>query len=118
MCNPEGSEDNFCNIDSGHCYCKTNVAGHDCDQCVDGSFGFPECQCESDLQKEMVWSNNSLFSSFIACLCNEEGAVGTSCEDATGKCSCRPNIIGNRCDKCGNGFFSFPNCEGNTFEFM
>ena len=45
-------------------------------------------------------------------MCNEEGAVDSLCEDATGKCNCRPNVGGNRCDKCKEGFFTFPDCEG------
>lgn len=27
------------------------------------------------------------------------------------KCSCRPNIEGRSCDKCINGYFSFPHCQ-------
>ena len=45
VCNPEGSEDNFCNVDSGHCYCKTNnIAGDNCEKCAETFFGFPNCQ--------------------------------------------------------------------------
>ena len=44
MCNAEGSENNLCNVDSGHCYCKPNIGGDNCEKCIDGFFGFPTCQ--------------------------------------------------------------------------
>ena len=44
-CNPEGSENNLCNVDSGNCYCKTNnIAGVNCEKCAESFFGFPNCQ--------------------------------------------------------------------------
>ena len=52
----------------------------------------------------------------LACMCNEQGSIGKSCESETGKCSCTPNIGGLRCDKCDDGFYGFPDCEGNLFE--
>ena len=26
------------------CYCKSNIIGDMCDKCIDGFFGFPNCQ--------------------------------------------------------------------------
>ena len=42
-CNEHGSVDDFCN-ENGVCSCKENYGGEKCDQCVEGFFGFPECQ--------------------------------------------------------------------------
>ena len=53
---------------------------------------------------------NSFFS--LACQCNAEGAVNNSCADGEGQCTCKPNITGDKCDKCAPGFFGFPNCQG------
>ena len=45
MCNPNGSDNNDCNVLTGHCECKTNfIGGVNCDKCVEGYFGFPNCQ--------------------------------------------------------------------------
>ena len=44
MCNPDGSENNLCNVDTGHCYCKRSIEGDNCDKCIEGNFGFPNCQ--------------------------------------------------------------------------
>ena len=44
-CNLLGSEDNKCNVESGHCYCKEKfINGHNCEKCIDGYFSFPNCQ--------------------------------------------------------------------------
>ena len=34
-----------------------------------------------------------------------------TCDDVTGKCPCRPHVIGLKCDKCEIGYFGFPDCE-------
>ena len=49
--------------------------------------------------------------SLLECLCNSEGSTGHECNDL-GHCNCRPNVDGNRCDSCSDGFFNFPGCEG------
>ena len=52
---------------------------------------------------------NALFISIIsACNCKLQGSVGDSCDD--GKCSCKPNIIGDTCYKCAEGYKDFPSC--------
>ena len=55
----------------------------------------------------------SIYLIFLGCSCNEEGAVGNTCDDLSGKCNCRPNIAGNRCDKCAPGFYGYPDCQRN-----
>ena len=47
-----------------------------------------------------------------ACECNAEGAINNSCADGEGQCTCKPNITGDKCDKCAPGFFGFPDCQG------
>ena len=43
-CNPTGSENNQCNVDTGHCFCKTEkIGGDNCDKCAARHFGYPEC---------------------------------------------------------------------------
>jgi laminin alpha 3/5 len=32
--------------------------------------------------------------------------------DLEGKCQCRDNFDGDRCEKCKANFYNFPNCEG------
>lgn len=43
------------------------------------------------------------------CNCESNFTDGT-CEDLTGRCYCRPNFSGERCDVCAEGFTGFPSC--------
>ena len=51
------------------------------------------------------------FLFWIGCTCNAEGSENTAC-DTAGKCTCKPNVVGNDCDKCAEGYFGFPDCQG------
>ena len=50
-------------------------------------------------------------NSFSGCNCQNEGSKNLTCDKRYGKCVCKPNIIGDKCDKCIDGFFGFPNCQ-------
>ena len=47
-----------------------------------------------------------------ACECNEEGSVGIECDEASGKCTCKENIIGDKCTQCATEFWGFSDCQG------
>ena len=51
-----------------------------------------------------------------ACSCDSRGSTDSNgqCETYGGQCSCRPNVIGRRCDRCRTGFWGFPNCRPCT----
>ena len=49
-------------------------------------------------------------------MCHAEGSVDNSC-DENGKCSCKENIVGEKCDKCADGYTEFPNCDQCTAEY-
>lgn len=40
-CNPEHSDG--CEEGSGHCHCKVNFHGENCEQCAEGYYSFPFC---------------------------------------------------------------------------
>ena len=91
-CNEHGSSDIVCS-EEGKCTCKDNYAGDKCDECIEGFFGFPNCQ---------------------GCTCNDQGSENAVC-DTSGKCTCKANIEGNSCDQCVTAFYGFPNCQGTQF---
>ena len=54
-CNQEGSNSIACD-NEGKCYCKSNIDGDKCDKCINGFFGFPNCQSK--------WFLFSIFHAF------------------------------------------------------
>ena len=65
-CDPHGSFDNNCDPLTGQCACKLDYNGTQCDSCLFGFYGFPDCQL---------------------CLCSVEGTNPKSC-DSDGACRC------------------------------
>lgn len=53
-----------------------------------------------------------MFLFISACNCENTGSIGISC-DNEGKCQCKENFDGNRCEKCKEGFYNYPICEGS-----
>ena len=45
---------------------------------------------------------------FAECLCNEEGSIGIACDENSGKCTCKENMTGDKCDRADDGFYGFP----------
>ena len=50
---------------------------------------------------------------FIECKCDHDGSEFDQCND-NGKCTCKPNVVGDKCDKCAEGYegADFPHCSG------
>ena len=46
-----------------------------------------------------------------ACNCNLDGSEFKQCNN-DGLCTCKPNVIGDQCDRCIEDYFTFPNCSG------
>ena len=47
--------------------------------------------------------------SFIECNCHQDGSVDGNCND-TGKCVCKPDFDGDKCNTCAKGYFG-EKCE-------
>ncbi|XP_007952908.2 laminin subunit alpha-5 [Orycteropus afer afer] len=77
--------DPSCDVDSGQCRCRDNVAGRRCDKCAPGFHGYPSCR---------------------PCDCHEAGTAPGVCDPLTGQCYCKENVQGPRCDQCRLGTFS------------
>ena len=45
------------------------------------------------------------------CDCNEIGSKNDICV-TNGKCDCKSNFGGQKCDQCRSGFYMFPKCLG------
>ncbi|XP_028025278.1 laminin subunit alpha-2 [Bombyx mandarina] len=83
----QGALNNNCNPQSGQCKCRPGWAGLVCDVCAFGHHG-PKCK---------------------PCDCNLAGSKGCSSDlcpcDNRGRCNCKENVVGEKCEKCLEGTF-------------
>ncbi|KFO07577.1 Laminin subunit gamma-1, partial [Balearica regulorum gibbericeps] len=72
----------------GHCMgCSDNTDGAHCERCRDSFYRLgSEEGC-------------------LPCSCNPVGSLSTQC-DSYGQCSCKPGVMGDKCDRCQPGFHS------------
>ena len=70
--------------------CAHGTAGKNCEICEPFKFG------------------NALEKNCTDCSCDLCGSV--SCEDTSGSCGCKNNVIGVNCDQCAPGFWDFDSC--------
>nr|XP_006813188.1 PREDICTED: usherin [Saccoglossus kowalevskii] len=73
----------------GQCNCKLYVTGRQCDTCKTGYY---------NLQSSNVNGCSS-------CVCSPAGSIGSgSCQQNTGDCVCKTNVIGINCNQCNYGY--------------
>ncbi|XP_061588324.1 laminin subunit alpha-3-like isoform X2 [Cololabis saira] len=88
-----------CEQRSGQCHCKPDVCGPSCNSCKDGYF---------QLQKKKYFGCQG-------CQCDVGGASGTACDQVSGQCQCRKNVIGPKCTEPASGYY-FPTLHQLKFE--
>uniref|UniRef100_A0A3Q3WGN0 Uncharacterized protein n=1 Tax=Mola mola TaxID=94237 RepID=A0A3Q3WGN0_MOLML len=76
--------------------CQHHTTGVNCERCIPTYYRSPDHALESPL-------------ACSPCDCQSEFTDGT-CEDLTGRCFCKPNYTGEKCDSCASGFIDFPDC--------
>uniref|UniRef100_A0A8B9MWT8 Laminin subunit gamma 2 n=1 Tax=Accipiter nisus TaxID=211598 RepID=A0A8B9MWT8_9AVES len=67
--------------------CLGNTEGVHCERCKEGFFRQQEEDC------------------CLPCHCHPQGAFSPQC-DSDGRCSCKPGVMGKKCDQCQPGFES------------
>lgn len=50
---------------------------------------------------------------YLACQCSGVGSNGPEC-DSSGRCSCRPQYSGFKCEHCATGYYDYPRCIACT----
>ncbi|XP_071109970.1 agrin-like isoform X2 [Haliotis cracherodii] len=86
-CNKMGSYKTTCDPVSRQCSCKPGVGGLRCDRCLPGYWGM-----------QLIEEKGNV--GCIPCNCNMRGAVREDCVQMSGRCMCRPNISGMKCNLC------------------
>uniref|UniRef100_A0A2K6M3B5 Laminin subunit gamma-1 n=1 Tax=Rhinopithecus bieti TaxID=61621 RepID=A0A2K6M3B5_RHIBE len=79
-------------------YRSTGHGGH-CTNCQDNTDG---AHCERCRENFFRLGNNEACS---PCHCSPVGSLSTQC-DSYGRCSCKPGVMGDKCDRCQPGFHS------------
>ncbi|XP_047444954.1 laminin subunit alpha-3-like isoform X2 [Mugil cephalus] len=88
-----------CEQKGGQCHCKPNTCGHSCDSCKEGYFL---------LQKKNYFGCQG-------CRCDVGGAIGMACDEVSGQCRCRMNVIGRQCTEPAPSYY-FPTLHQLKFE--
>ncbi|MEE6481234.1 hypothetical protein FKM82_012797 [Ascaphus truei] len=91
-CDPQGSLSSVCDPNGGHCQCRPNVVGRNCDKCAPGTYGFGPNGCRP-------------------CECDVKGSSHSFCHPVTGQCPCIHGAFGRQCDGCLAGYWGFPSCQ-------
>ncbi|XP_053280065.1 laminin subunit alpha-5, partial [Pleuronectes platessa] len=71
-----------CAQETGQCHCKPNACSGTCSTCKDGFY---------NLQEKSYFGCQG-------CQCDIGGAAGQSCGERNGRCRCRPNVEGAKCN--------------------
>ncbi|XP_073999526.1 laminin subunit beta-1 isoform X2 [Rhodnius prolixus] len=90
-CNPDGTVDEgLCDPPTlphhyeGVCHCKQNVWGNRCNECKPGYWNLDP--------------NNPLGCQ--PCKCDLRGTLNATCDQVTGRCTCKRNVLGTNCSEC------------------
>ncbi|KAM9375661.1 laminin subunit beta-4 [Pholidichthys leucotaenia] len=104
-CNCHGHADS-CHFDAARYEASGGVSGGVCDDCRNDRMG-PQCeQCRPFLYQDPQRSMEDP-QGCIPCDCDPAGSRdGGLCDALSGRCVCKENVEGDRCDRCKRGFFA------------
>uniref|UniRef100_A0A8C8HC76 Laminin, alpha 1 n=1 Tax=Oncorhynchus tshawytscha TaxID=74940 RepID=A0A8C8HC76_ONCTS len=89
-------EPGHCDTSSGMCLkCHSHTSGDQCERCEDGYYG------------DAITAKNCQ-----ACACHDKGSYSGVCDLLTGQCTCKPNVVGEKCDQCQVGFHGLLSGQG------
>ncbi|XP_067391238.1 laminin subunit gamma-2 isoform X2 [Emydura macquarii macquarii] len=74
--------------------------GYRCLNCIDNTDGVHCERCKEEFYRQRDGD------CCLPCNCNPRGSLGMQC-DNYGRCSCKPGVMGDKCDRCQPGFHSF-----------
>ncbi|XP_023255175.1 laminin subunit beta-4-like [Seriola lalandi dorsalis] len=104
-CNCHGHSDS-CHFDAVRFEVTGGMSGGVCDDCRHDRTG-PQCeQCRPFLYQDPQRATDDPHAC-IPCDCDPVGSHGGGlCDALSGRCVCKENVEGQRCDRCKHGFFN------------
>ncbi|RUS83809.1 hypothetical protein EGW08_008421, partial [Elysia chlorotica] len=88
-CNSLGSYSTTCDPITRQCTCKPGVGGKRCDRCQIGYYAM-----------HLIADGNI---GCLPCHCHPFGSARDDCNQMSGRCACKPMIMGMKCDICRDG---------------
>ncbi|XP_046682808.1 laminin subunit beta-1 isoform X2 [Homalodisca vitripennis] len=62
----------------------------------------------SDICKKYHYSiGYYVYGGAFSCSCDPTGSLSSLCDPMGGRCQCKPNVVGRRCDRCAPGTYGF-----------
>ncbi|XP_060770777.1 laminin subunit beta-4 isoform X2 [Neoarius graeffei] len=103
-CNCNGHSER-CHFDLQRYITTGQVSGGVCDDCRNNRIGV-ECElCKPYYYQDPLRSLNDPYAC-IPCTCHSAGSVdGRLCDPVSGRCVCKQNVEGERCDRCKTGYY-------------
>lgn len=117
-CKTIGVVNNACD-ENGQCFCKQGFSGSKCEECSNGYYMFKDnCKSGQIIIKVLICVKVFNWNLIPECDCSLEGSIENAiCDQKSGKCKCKPNVGGKKCEKCLPTFYDFPNCKGKDLKF-
>ncbi|XP_005987722.1 laminin subunit beta-3 [Latimeria chalumnae] len=93
-----------CHFDQGLFESTGGVSGGVCDDCRDNTMGRNCESCKPHYFRNPL-QDITHRDACISCECDPDGSIdGGMCDPVTGRCRCKENVEGERCDRCKAGF--------------
>uniref|UniRef100_A0AAR2JSM0 Laminin subunit beta 4 n=1 Tax=Pygocentrus nattereri TaxID=42514 RepID=A0AAR2JSM0_PYGNA len=103
-CNCNGHSEQ-CHFDMNHYIATGQVSGGVCDNCRNNRVGAQCEHCQPRYYRDPQRSVQDP-AACVPCACHPAGSVeGGLCDPVTGRCMCKQNVEGERCDQCKLGFY-------------
>ncbi|CAB1313509.1 unnamed protein product, partial [Coregonus sp. 'balchen'] len=109
-CNCHGHSET-CHFDIDQYQASGGVSGGVCDNCRHDRMG-PQCErCRPYLYQDPQLSMEDP-RGCIPCDCDPTGSLDNGlCDPVSGRCVCKENVAGDRCDRCKFGFYGFSQAD-------
>ena len=96
-----------CNNHASSCFYNATLMTGQCNDCTSNTTG-PACaSCAPGFTLlEGVAINETAASPCTPCNCDVAGSLHGQCQQGSGQCACKQNVIGVQCDTCAPGFIN------------
>ncbi|XP_072529806.1 laminin subunit beta-4 [Salminus brasiliensis] len=103
-CNCNGQSER-CRFDLNRYMATGQVSGGVCEDCRNNRMGAQCEQCQPRYYRDPQRSIEDP-AACIPCTCHQAGSLdGGLCDPVSGRCVCKQNVEGERCDRCKSGFY-------------